>query len=435
MRFFLTFTALLCLISFPAKANEGAGLLHSDLNGALPKALWRGQPRSEINFLLKQLPPDASLRSIQEIKRNMLLSNYDTSLINNDIEVPEGEDFLTLRLEKLTEMGLWEDAFSLYTKTTEDPGENNKLAQVGVTLILLKKGLSTACLEEKVIAPRFPNTEFWTLMDNVCDTELGTNEVLSTQLAASPVIQAIYNESNFKIAANSLEALNKLSPLELALVSAKGRIDYQGIDLKRNTPPRIIKTFLNDPKFPQDKKDSLEKIAIQQGLLSESPLSDEEKNQLTGEEKLAEDVLIKLISKQLRLGQKIPAEAVQKLTDLAAENPQNFFYLQILDTLKATESDIAVSKEDLERAETALSTQNSEKVNLLKSLLDKPGEFSNNRDNIYEKQISLTPEGHYVMPTDGFANWLEKTKTHQFAGLSLLIILSNIEVDAKAENS
>ena len=32
-----------------------------------------------------------------------------------------GDDLLTLRLIKLLEMGLWEDAFALYSQTTKRP--------------------------------------------------------------------------------------------------------------------------------------------------------------------------------------------------------------------------------------------------------------------------------------------------------------------------
>ena len=34
-------------------ANEGAGLIVSDVDGALPKGLFRNQSRSEITYLLK----------------------------------------------------------------------------------------------------------------------------------------------------------------------------------------------------------------------------------------------------------------------------------------------------------------------------------------------------------------------------------------------
>ncbi len=415
-------------------AQEGAGLLRSDLNGAFPKALWRDQPRSEINYLLKNLPANAPLRSIQEIKRNMLLSTYDTSLIQSDIETPAGDDLLTLRLQKLMEMGLWEDAFTLYTKTTEDPKNNDKLAQVGVVLILLKKGIPTACLEEKVLSVRFPETPFWSLIDSVCNAEMGSETVISTQLSESAVLQAIYNDSDFKVSANSVEALNKLTPLELALLSIKGRIDYQQVSLAKNLPARIIKTYLEDPRFPSKNKESLEALARQQALLPESPLSDLLQEQAKDPQNLMQRQLKTLISHQLKLNKKISSKEVEILASLTTENNENFFYIQILNTINTTEKNTPVSAEDFNAGMTALSTRHPEKVNLLKSLLDKPAEFSNNLANVYEKHVSLTPDDHYVMSTESFANWLTETKRNHFAGLSLLIILSNIEEDTNAKD-
>ena len=432
----IPFLCLFLLLAMPtALANEGAGLIRSDLNGAFPKALWRDQYRSEINYLLKKLPANADSRSIQVIKRNMLISLYDTSLIKNDIEPNNGEDLLTLRLKKLMQMGLWEDAFRLYTITTEDPGENNQLAQTGLLLILLQKGLPTACLEEKVLAPRFPESAFWLQMDIICDAEISGENPLSTQFTDNSVLQALYSEPDFKLSANDIEALDKLSDLEIALLSAKKRIDYEGIQLSNKTEPRLTKTFLSDARFPSNHRESLEKLAIKQALLPESPLSDTLQNNEKSIPSLSQEQLISLISTKLRLGNKITKEETQKLASFAPENPQNYFYIQILNKINALEEEYPVLEDDYNAGLAAFTPKNVKKVNLLKSLLDKPSEFSNNPAEVYEKQISLTPDGHYVMPTGDLTDWLKKTKKHQFVGLSLLIILSNNEVDASAKNS
>lgn len=433
MRFLCLSLISLCLFLVPkAQANEGAGLLYSDLDGAFPKALWRNQPRSEINYLLKNLPAYTSLRSLQSIKRNMLLSVYDTSLIKNDIEINDGKDLLTLRLQKLIEIGLWEDAFKLYTKTTNDPGINDQLAQTGVILILLNKGLSTACLEEKVLAPRFPDTAFWQQMDTICNVELGTGSVISTELSDSPVLQAVFNEPDFKIAADNIEALKKLSPMELAMVTLKKRIDYSKTSLKNNLPPILTKTFLKDPRLPSKHKLAVEGIARHQTLLPESPLSADLKNTEKNIQNASQKALLKLISHKLDLGLDITDKEAKKLADLASQHPENYFYIQILNKINSIDGDITVEEDNFDAGVQALVGKNEKKVNLLKTLLDKPPEFSNNPANVYEKQGSLTPDGHYVMPTGGYAKWLKITTNNRLAGLSLLIILSNIEVDANA---
>ena len=439
--YFLLIAALLTFAA-PAKAGEGIGLISSDQDGALPKSLWRNQPRSEINYLLKNLPADSSLRSVQEIKRNMLLSYYDATSIKNDIEVKPGEDLLTLRLQKLIEMGLWEDAFKLYTKSTEDPGNNDALAQIGVLLILTQKGLSTACLEEKVLAPRFPESDFWKQIDSACEMELYGKKPTQDNYGNSSVLQAVFTDKKFKISANSFETLSKLSPLELALLSNKGRIHYTDMSSSDKISPRLLKTFLNDPKLPAKTKESLEKLAFQKALLTESlgkNTPNEDENAVLA---ISQKQLTTQVANKLKAGQTIDDNEVKKLVDLSTINPENMFYIQILNETSPRQNYSKITG-DVQPSEAAISPllnndpegKKREKVNFLKSLLDKTSEFSNNPANVYEKQISLTPDGGYVMPTDSPTNWLRQTKQHQLVGLSLLIVLSNIDSNAYAKNS
>ncbi|MEM7618494.1 MAG: hypothetical protein AAF244_03815, partial [Pseudomonadota bacterium] len=222
MRLILSILVAFACFCVPAKAQgnaaEGAGLLVSDNEGALPKGMWRKNLRSEITYLLKTLPAEAPFQSLQKIKRNMLLSSYDTSGIKNDIEIEIGDDLLTLRLSKLMEMGLWDDAHRLYSETTNDPGQNHKLAEIGVLLALYKQGLATACLESKAFGPRFSGS-FWEQIDLICGTELYNESVISTQFPNSPVLRAIYTEPDFTVNA---DALNNLTIIELMMAQIKG---------------------------------------------------------------------------------------------------------------------------------------------------------------------------------------------------------------------
>lgn len=442
LRLTLLLIATFVAFTSTARAGEGMGLISSDQDGALPKSLWRNQPRSEINYLLKNLPPDSTLKSVQEIKRNMLLSYYDATSIKNDIEIKPGEDLLTLRLKKLIEMGLWEDAFKLYTKSTEDPGENDALAQIGVLLILTQKGLPTACLEQKVLAPRFPDTTFWKQIEAACAIELGAEISPEENFANSSILKAIFTDKDFTVSANSTEALNKLSMLELALLSNKGRINYTDMSNSDKISPHLLKTFLNDPKLPKSNKESLEKIARQKALLPESLEETPINNDENAKKAISQKQLTSQVAHKLKAGQTIADEEVKKLADLSPTNPENIFYIQILNETSPRQ-DYSEITEDVQGSEAAVlplfendpSGQKQEKVNFLKSLLDKSSEFSNNPANVYEKQISLTPDGGYVMPTGSPTNWLRITKQHQLVGLSLLIVLSNIDNNAYAKNS
>lgn len=418
--------------------NEGAGLLHRDLDGALPKALWNKQPRSEIVYLLQNLPASSHLRSVQEVKRNMLLSSYDTSLIDNDMPIKDGEDLLSLRLSKLMEMGLWEDAFTLYTTTTEDPGKSAKLAEIGILLILTQKGLSTACLEGKVLSPRFPDNAFWDQIDNICAIELGMATGAPPEFTSSSVLQAIFYNKDFKIAANDIAALDNLSSLELALLSLKEGIIYQSLDLSQRIPPHIIKTFIKDSHFPNSKKKALNQVAQRIALLPPADFTEKHKKQLENVLKLPQNMLLSLLEKKLRLHQDFSSHEINRALKLAPTNPENYFYFQLLKSIKPIGSTMQIPDITTENSDLGmgiLSTKNIQKVDLLKTLLDKTLLFSNNLGEVYEKQLSLTPEGHYVMPTGDLIKWLDTTQKHQFTGLSLLIILSNIENNAYAASA
>ena len=79
-----------------------------------------------------------------------------------------------------------------------------------------------------------------------------------------------------------------------------------------------------------------------------------------------------------------------------------------------------------------------EKLIYLTESLDKSSEFSNNQRKVYEKHLSLTPDGEYGMSkeylTEEFwRDWLTNTTNHDLAGLTLLIVLSNLENFTSAE--
>ena len=87
------------------KNRDSIGLLSSDLDGAFPKSLWKNQPQSEIQFLLSKLPAHGTNRALQQIKKRLLLSQTDTSLIEQDMAPEHAQDLFLLRLQKLMALG------------------------------------------------------------------------------------------------------------------------------------------------------------------------------------------------------------------------------------------------------------------------------------------------------------------------------------------
>lgn len=410
-------------------ASEGAGLLVSDSQGALPKGLWRNNPRSEIIYLLKNLPDEAPFKSLQEIKRNMLISTYDTSDIDNDISFKVGEDLLTLRLQKLLELGLWDDAYALYTKITNDPGQNSALAEVGIILSLYKNGIANACLDQKAFGQRFSGI-FWSQINLVCKAEIYEEAIISTQFPNSSIFQSIYTDDDYKIPATNL---SDLTIFELLMAQVKGRIDYTNFTLSPNVAPRILRTFLNDTRFPLIEKNALESLARQKVVIIEDEIKlQNETDEENIDNQLANDIQNKsfkspllTVAELVEKNQEIPQNLIQDLQNNTDTNPTNYFYLQLLNKFSLVDNPDEYTSAQIAESLRTFPPRLGKEVKILKTWLDNSVEFSNNLDKVYEKQISLASNGDIIFSEDDWTKWLGKTTSNQLAGLSLLIVLNN----------
>lgn len=376
MRLLLSFLLSMLFIT-PALADEGAGLLVSDLNGALPKNLWADQKRSEIIKGLRGLRVESDLESVQTIKRNMLISTYDVSVIENDIPVTDDDNLLTIRLQKLAEMGLWSDALKFYNNTVNDPEDNQLLAETGVSLIFLTKGLSTACLESKVLKPRFSG-DFWTQMEAICNAELYDETPIMTQMGDSAILKALYFEPDFKIAADNLSSLNQMSDLEILLARQRGRINYKNAsldDIADNASPRVKKLFLSDENAPEALRNKLNQ-------------PEEKQPEVEAGEATQQDVVRKMAMK-LKKSESVLDENMEILKNNAESYPENDFYLFAIGVLNPESGDYVNKKDKINFSIEKLVKKQANKVKMLNSLLDKSEEFSNNPTSVYEKQSGL----------------------------------------------
>lgn len=248
---------------------ESAGPMSSIAAGAFEKTLWRDNKRSEIVELIKNLPPESPTRSIHDLKRRVLLSQADATLINNDVDPTTEDNLFILRIKKLQEMGLFEDALKLYTDNINTP-RDPRLAETGLILITHQRGLATACLEEKVLAPQFPEDAFFDVMDNICSYALGqTDEPPEVE---SIILKAVFKEETYKINAADIEILTRLSPLELAVLKSEQRIDYTAFDTTpaalRPYPSSVLMTFLEDKGLPGERLLPLQTEMTRRGYVS-----------------------------------------------------------------------------------------------------------------------------------------------------------------------
>jgi hypothetical protein len=209
------------------------------------------------------------LRSIHDLKRRVLLSQSDVTLIDNDIQPTTDDNLFILRVKKLQEMGLYEDALKLYTDNIDTP-RDPRLAETGLVLITHQRGLATACLEEKVLAPQFPEDDFFTKIDAICSYALG--QVDAPPEMDSLILTAVFKSDSYKLDAADLQTLTQLSPLELAILKSEGRIDYAAFDTTpgalRAYPSSILMTFLEDKALPGERLLPLQIEMTRRGYVS-----------------------------------------------------------------------------------------------------------------------------------------------------------------------
>ncbi|MEM6811914.1 MAG: hypothetical protein AAF549_05540 [Pseudomonadota bacterium] len=405
-------------------ADEGEGILVKDTEGALPKGLWIDQPRSEITALLKSIPADAPFKSMQTIKRNLMLSTYDTSLIDNDVSIEVGDDLLTLRLIKLMQMGLWDDAYTLYTETSDDPGQNFRLAEIGVVLALFKKGIPAACLENNAFGSRFDGV-FWDRIQIICDKEIDNVGVIGTQFSESPILRGIYTQPKYEVSANDLNLLTSASFLELMILIEKDVLTYDNYIFNPDIPPYLMTVFLNDPTFPDSEKPELLEYAAFYLLIPYAKSSDLRQLSASEVKNMPQNQLIIFTSNLVENNEEIPLNIIKKLQETSRLYPQNIYYLQLLREIYLNDDYPSFSQEEIRDVTSQFPTRFTKEVNILNSWLDKQAEFSNNPVKVYEKQISSPLSGDIDSQIEDWTMWLGKTTQSQLPGLSLLIVLNN----------
>ena len=267
--------------SMPANFTriESAGLLSNPREGSLGIDMWDGSARPFVASLVPEIPPAGEYRTLHNLVRRALLTRADTALLDEQRNMEPGQDLLTLRIEKLTEMGDFTQAIQLYTQSPGDP-YHERLARAGILAMIYDGQASLACLETKALGDKFSNALFWQQMSGLCDYLLakigGGGSALPGPrlLPDSQVIRQAAAADRFRYAVKSVDDLSILTPLETAVLIADGRIDYS--DLKKldlgSLAPVTLALLLRDKKIPDDIRFRLMTEAVRLGLKSTDDL-------------------------------------------------------------------------------------------------------------------------------------------------------------------
>jgi len=447
---------------------ESTGTISDAKQGAMEKTLWKGQKRSEIEPLVQKLPNSPNLRSVLSLQRRLLLSKSEAGLIDNDIGPLRGNDLLIQRINKLMDMGLYDDAWELYTQKAEDPYDVS-IAQQGMLLLVMKDDLATACLEEKVASAKYPKDKFFNTLDKACSVTLGG--ATSPQFPDNKILQSVYNDKSFSVAAKDIAALSKMTDFERALVLANRKIRYDGLaaaDLAK-MPPMLVTYFLMDRSLPDAAKTLIAAEADKRGLkyytkaiardeawakakaihdiptqwpYVESALNSTDNpadialyyGAMLAEakpEKLSTATLEKALNVFLASGKALPSFWLDAAQKAAPEKPLFYIYLQAFQSLTPTQGD-KIKPETLVKALQGLKPADMDQILAIIESLDKQAGFLNNPLTVYEKHSLLTLEGNYVMPSIGLNVLLETAPEKKQIGITVLAVLNSLA--AKPDN-
>lgn len=444
---------------------ESTGTLSGAKSGALDKTLWQKQNRSDIEFLLSRLPDAPTLRSILTLQRRLLLSRVDAGLIQNDIGPLRGNDLLIQRITKLMEMGLYDDAWDLYTQKAETPYDVS-IVQLGMLLMLMKNDAATACLEEKVASSKYPADRFFATLDKACAQTLGSSAVPS--FPDDPTLHAVYNDAGYSVSAATPEALSRLTLIQRALVLANGKIRYDGLgaDVIRKTPSALLTYYLMDRNLPDSARAMIKAEVDSRGLTYytatiardpdwakaraikdtgsqwpyvESALKSKNApadiavyygDMLAAAEpaELSPEILQKALTVLLTGGRGLPDFWLEAAQKQAPQKPIIYIYLQAFKSLTSSPK-VALTPEDLLKALKALKPADFDQILAIIGTLDKEEPAASLSRSTYDKHSALTLQNNYVMPTVGLDVLLETAPKEKQIGITVLAVLNSLAAD------
>lgn len=246
--------------SIPLAELELYGLYDTADAQSLGIDMWIGSSRDDIAGMVPQIPAPTRYRTLRTLTSRMLLTHTDPEMMGRGSR-KDGEDLMTLRLEKLIETGAYADAAKLYAVNPGNP-YHERLARAGATAMLNSGDGALGCLEVKSLAPGYKDTEFWPQLAAACDLFLSKDLAKDEQTTPvsdvftnSDLLQKIAEKPGFMIRPDNMTELATLSPTERMAVFMLGRVDYAKLsklsfaDLVK-AEPALLSAMLSDTTLP-----------------------------------------------------------------------------------------------------------------------------------------------------------------------------------------
>lgn len=258
---------------------ESIGLLKTPAENSLGRDLWNDTRRSFLTEFIPLIPEPNPSPAHQRMVMGLLLSETSPQLVVKDEDITPGKDILTLRLEKLLELGAYLQAYKLYSQINAEPYHSN-LAKAGILAMLFNGEKAVACLEYKTLDDRKFEDPFWDEMALYCNYLLSVKEgrdkaaeLLS--LSSLGTLRDIGANQKFKVN-YSTERFKSLDVLERAIVMADERIVWPALSSKmlRELPLNHLGMILARKDLKKEERFTALRAAALRGLANASMLGE-----------------------------------------------------------------------------------------------------------------------------------------------------------------
>lgn len=311
---------------------ESAGLISHMGDGGLGIDLWDGSERAFVSWLIRSEPSAMRYRTLTDLTRRALMTKADTGLLKNEGEIEPGQDLLTLRIGKLSEMGSFSEAAKLYTGIPQDKPYHENLARTGILALLYDGQESLACLEARAFDGFRADPDFWATLDTVCDYILSKNgekkdgaEKAESAAVSSKIVGQVLEKESFRLTLATTGDFTNLKPLEKALLTIDSRIDYSALKKAAwdKLAPLDVALLLNDSSLPEPIRFRLMTVAVRKGIRTDRHLTElydsGKKDGDDAPQSLKHEPLAKLYQSAGDAGGKERISPVQQAMDMAGK--------------------------------------------------------------------------------------------------------------------
>ena len=252
---------------------ESMGFSPREDHRSLGADLFRGSTRSAITELIKAQPDASSSPAMHKLVNQVLLTAASTSELVADTVPNPGEDLLTLRMEKMLDRGLYEEAASFYSNLDQDP-YHERFAAAGITALIMTGKKALACVEVKTFFGDRNDSTLWKNLNLYCRYVMASAEspqkfdLDSSDTSIFQVLRNIVTTPGYTLNYTP-SVFETLSPVDRAILVAENRLVYSAqtdaVDL--SVPANHIQPLLNVPALDMDTRLKLLDRGVQTGTL------------------------------------------------------------------------------------------------------------------------------------------------------------------------